>query len=373
MSTRRKRILYLVTRSVHGGAQSHVLTLMTNVRAAYEVTLGAGCEGQLTDRARAEGVPVHILPHLMSPAWAAHAVNALWETKRLIRRVRPDLISTHSFKAGLAGRLAARQCGVVSIHTAHGWPFSPGVPWLRRQIALPIERKAAAWCQRIIAVSAADRLLGLRFHVARPDQLVTIQNGVPDSRLRAVPGRTGGPEIVMVGRFEQQKDFDLLLRAIHGLPADVHATLVGDGPTRGRMEALTRRLGLDGRVRFLGFRADVAEILSGAQVFVLTSRWEGLPRSVLEAMRAGLPVVASDVGGVGEAVLDGDTGFLVAPGDVETLRQRLDQLCVDPPLRERMGAAARRRYEAHFKAERMLSETVAIYREVLAGAPSRST
>jgi glycosyltransferase involved in cell wall biosynthesis len=369
LTNRRKRLLYLVTRSVFGGAQSHVLTLLTKFRAEYDVALGVGCEGQLTEGARSDGIDVHILPHLMSRPWPVHAMTAVWEIKRLILRVQPDLVSTHSFKAGLAGRLAATQCGVASVHTAHGWPFSPGVPWLRRQVTLPIERRAAAWCRRIIAVSEADYELGVHRHVARPEQLVTVQNGVPDSHLRAEPGRPGRPEIVMVGRFEPQKDFPLLLRAIHGLPGDVHATLVGDGPTRVKAEALSRRLGLSGYVRFLGFRSDVAEILSDAQVFVLASRWEGLPRSVLEAMRAGVPVVASDVGGVGEAVVDGDSGFLIPRGNVEALRRRLGQLCADSKLRERMGAAARSRYEIHFVAERMLRETLQVYREVLAGVP----
>jgi glycosyltransferase involved in cell wall biosynthesis len=169
----------------------------------------------------------------------------------------------------------------------------------------------------------------------------------------------------MVGRFEPQKDFGLLVRAIHGLHADVHVTLVGDGPTRGAAETLARHLGLEERIQFLGFRHEVARILSEAHVFVLASKWEGLPRSILEAMRAGLPVVASDVGGVGEAVVEGDTGFLVPRGSVDAVRSRLERLCEVPELRARLGAAGRARYLAHFTLEGMLRGTACVYADVL--------
>jgi len=169
-----------------------------------------------------------------------------------------------------------------------------------------------------------------------------------------------------VARFEPPKDFPTLLRALRMVTAPWRAILVGDGPTRPGVEELARELGLADWVEFVGWRTDVADILARAQVFVLSSRWEGLPISILEAMRAGLPVVASQVGGVGEAVIAHETGWLVPPGDAGQLSQRIEELCVDPSLRARMGVAGRRRWEDRFRVERMVEETSALYADVLA-------
>jgi len=177
----------------------------------------------------------------------------------------------------------------------------------------------------------------------------------------------------MVARFERQKDHATLLQALAGLAHRAwELELIGDGPLRPEAAALTRALGIGDRVHFLGARRDVAERLACQQAFLLISNWEGFPRSILEAMRAGLPVVASDVGGVREAVVDGSTGLLVPRGNPDALRERLDVLLQDPTLRSRFGQAGRARYEERFTFDRMLEQTLAIYRDVIRPrAPSR--
>ena len=137
--------------------------------------------------------------------------------------------------------------------------------------------------------------------------------------------------------------------------------LIGDGPLQLAVEAQARRLGIAERVRFLGLRRDVAERLAQSQLFVLATRWEGFPYTILEAMRAGLPVVASDVGGVREAVVHGETGLLVPRGDEQALRQRLSEMLASVDLRQRLGAAGRRRFEATFTFARMIDKTAAVY------------
>ena len=194
---------------------------------------------------------------------------------------------------------------------------------------------------------------------------MTIRYGVRDVPERAVPGAAGVPVVAMVARFEPQKDYACLLRALAGVAGPWRAVLVGDGPTRPAAEALARELGIAERVSFLGSRDDVAGILASAHVFALATRWEGLPITILEAMRAGLPVVASDVGGVSEAVLEGENGFVVPSGDPDRLGNRIDQLCAGAALRNRMGATSRRRFEAEFTLERMLTATAAVYDGIL--------
>jgi glycosyltransferase involved in cell wall biosynthesis len=201
-------------------------------------------------------------------------------------------------------------------------------------------------------------------------RVVTVHNGMPDvpPTLRANPGQSPA-RLVTVARYEPQKDHGTLLRALGGLQDQPwELDLIGDGPLRGQMERLARELGLQGRVHFLGQRKDVGQLLARAQVSLLVSNWEGLPLSILEAMRAGLPVVATSVGGVSETIRDQETGYLIARGDVEGLREGVRRLLTDPDLRIRMGAAGRRHYEQHFTLDQMVRKTLAVYQEALAGS-----
>lgn len=264
--------------------------------------------------------------------------------------------------------MGARLAGVPAVFTAHGWAFSEGIPQPRRWVMLQAERLAAHWAERIICVSEYDRRLALQYGVGRPEQLVTVHNGIPPvaDSLWAKPGEGGNVRLVMVARFSPPKDPFLLLRALAGLKGCTwELWFVGGGELEELAREESTRLGLGDRVCFLGTRRDVAELLARCHIFVLISNWEGLPLTVLEAMRAGLPVVASDVGGVGEAVVDGVTGFLVPRGDVRLLRERLKVLLENPELRARMGAAGYERFRKHFTVDRMVARTKEVYYEVL--------
>ncbi len=284
-----------------------------------------------------------------------------------IRAFRPDLISTHSSKAGWLGRLAGKATGIPCLFTAHGWAFTHGVPEPQRTVYRVLERATAPLATRIVCVSEHDRRIGIAAGMTK-DRLVTIHNGMPDipPNLRATPGAGGPVRIAMVARMDRQKDHGTLLRAIHGI-AGVQLDLIGDGPSEASIRTLAQEIGVIDRVRFLGERKDVAEVLARAQVFALISHWEGFPRSTLEAMRAGLPVVVSDAGGAAEAVEEGVTGHVVPRGDVTTVRDRLASLVGNAPLRQEMGAAGRRRYEAMFTFDHMFQRTLGVYREILAG------
>jgi glycosyltransferase involved in cell wall biosynthesis len=173
----------------------------------------------------------------------------------------------------------------------------------------------------------------------------------------------------MVARFEEQKDHHTLFHALAGLTENSwEVDLIGDGPLLSRARAEAEGLGIAGRVRFLGSRRDVAEQLAGAQGFLLISKWEGFPISILEAMRAGLPVIASAVGGIPESVTDDETGLLVPYRDPEGLRHRLARLIRDAGLRARLGASGRSRYEREFTLDHSFSKTLQVYREAAARA-----
>ena len=363
------RIAFIITRVDDiGGAQIHVRDLSAALRAAGEdaMVLG-GSDGVLAGELRAKGIPFHSLRHLARAVRPLQDARCVLELRQTLREIEPDIISTHSTKAGFLGRIAGKTLGIPTLFTAHGWGFTEGRPRLQALAFWAIERAAAAWAAQIITVCESDRKAAVRARVAPRERLTTIYNAMPDidSALRARPGNSP-PRLLMVARLSHWKDQPALLRALSGL-TDLAWQLefVGDGPLFEQLKELTGSLGIASRVTFLGYRPDVPERMAEAQLFLLISKWEGFPRSILEAMRAGLPVVASDVGGVKESVVNGETGFVIPAGDVLQLRECLRQLLTDAELRTTMGEAGRARYEEKFTFDRLVERTTEVYQSVV--------
>ena len=365
------KIVYIVTRADPvGGVQIHLRDLTGALQGlGHSPTVVTGGTGPLIDQLRAQGTPAISLRHLTLPISPMRDVLALGEIRRVLKALRPELVAVHSSKAGILGRLAAKSLGLPVLLTAHGWNFTPGIPPFEAACYRQIERLAGPLASKIVTVSEFDRQLAIKAGIASGERIVTVHNGMPDvaPKLRAQPGGPA-PRLVMVARFGPQKDHATLLRALVGLQ-DFPWTLdlIGNGPLMSQMQALTAALGISERVRFHGQRLDVEQILAQSQAFLLTTNWEGFPRSILEAMRAGLPVVASSVGGIGEAIQDGETGYLVPRGNVDVLRHRLAGLLTDPALRVRLGTQGRRRYEEHFTLGHLVNKTLAVYRDILGG------
>jgi glycosyltransferase involved in cell wall biosynthesis len=364
------KITYVVTRAEPiGGVQIHVRDLaVTLKRQGHAPSVLVGGEGAFVESLRAAQVPVEVLPHLTVPISPLGDLRALREIRIALRRQSPDLVALHSSKAGILGRIAARSLGLPALLTAHGWNFTPGIAPVAAAVYRQIERMAGRISTRIITVSEYDRRLALEAGLTGADHVVAVHNGIPDIplELRAQPDRTP-PRLVMIARFEAQKDHPTLLRALAGLrDSEWELDLIGDGPLLKRMESLAAEVGLRDRVNFRGQRMDVPQLLAGAQVSLLVTNWEGLPLSILESMRAGLPVIATDVAGIGEAISDGETGYLVPRGDVKLLQDRIARLLGDARRRLRQGQAARARYERHFTLEQFVGRTLAVYEDVLA-------
>lgn len=366
------RIVYLITRADPiGGAQIHVRDLAAAVRTqGHEPSVITSGSGPFIDDLRSMGIPVLVLQHLRVPIRPIQDLRALREIHSALTTLRPDLVAAHSSKAGILGRVAGRSLKLPVVFTVHGWAFTPGIPPARAALYRRVERLVGPLASRLITVSEYDRQLALEARIAPADRVVTVHNGMPDvpPALRADPGRSP-PRLIMVARFEPQKDHPTLLAALGGLrdlPWEID--LVGDGPLMGDMRARAEALGLAARVRFLGQRRDVGQLLAGAQASLLATNWEGFPLSILEAMRAGLPVVASDVGGIHESVRDGETGYLVPRAGVDELRDRIRRVLTDAELRVRMGRGGRTRFEREFTLERSVAGTLAVYRDVLAAA-----
>jgi glycosyltransferase involved in cell wall biosynthesis len=366
------RIAYIVTRSDSvGGVQVHVRDLAAQLKAqGHFPTILTGGNGPFVQQLRARSIPTISLRHLAVPIHPMRDLLALREIRRVLRDLRPDLLAVHSAKAGILGRLAGRSLHIPVVLTAHGWTFTPGIPTLPAAVYRQMERSVGPFTSKIIAVSEFDRQLALEARIVPENRLVTVYNGTPDvpAQLRADPSRSPA-RLVMVARFEAQKDHATLLHALAGLKDQPwEADLIGEGPLRASMESLAAGLGIADRIHFLGQRTDVDQILSQAQISLLITNWEGFPITILEAMRAGLPVVASSVAGNGEAISEGTTGFLVPRGDAVAVRDRVGRLLTDPGLRARMGSNGRARYQQHFTLDHFVTQTLAVYHSVLTGS-----
>jgi glycosyltransferase involved in cell wall biosynthesis len=362
MRDRKPRLLMLITLSELGGAQTAVALLLPGIVAEFEVTVAAQGSGPLRVAAETAGARYVELHHVRRPIDPWHDALALVELIRLCRQVGPDIVHVHSSKMGVLGRLAAWLAHVpIRVLTVHGWSFAP-YHGPSRSLFVWIERLMRPVTTTVVCVSEKTRQEGVAARACDPRRSVVIHNAVDVHAFAHAPRRDRTAEVVGVGRFAYPKDFATLLEALRLVEAPCRVRLVGDGPELDAVASALDRMGLSRRVQLLGARADVPDLLASSDIFVLSSRSEGFPVSVLEAMAAGLPVVATDVGGVAEAVEEGETGFLVPAGDSEALARGLERLLVDGELRHRLGAAGRARARSHFDVSPYRAAYAALYR-----------
>ena len=378
----RLRVLHLITRLIVGGAQDNtLLTAELHDRDRYEVHLAAGAEVTLHDRARASADAFHSIPSLRNPIHPLHDLHALWQIVALIKKHRFDIVHTHSSKAGLLGRLAARLAGVpIVVHTIHGSAFHPGQPAWKSRLFQSLERAARPMADYILTLSDSDRSELSAVGIVDPERSRTVYTGMDESRLVPTPGvqrsdtrqSLGVSErdllILMVGRHDRQKAPDILVRAFARVaPRHPHAilALAGDGPIRPEVEELARQLGIADRVRFLGTRSDIPDLLIAADIFSFSSLREAMGRAMLEAMLLGRPVVVPRTSGIPEAVIEGETGLLFPVGDSDRLAEQLQYLLDRPDERARLGAAGQAHVRSLFGADTMVRSIEEVYDALL--------
>jgi len=364
----RRRILIVITRSVLGGAQTYVYNLATNLpEDRYEVTVACQGAGPLVTALDHRGIRVTELRYMRNEIRLTRDLLAVAELVSLIREIKPDLIHLNSSKAGFLGRIAAAVCGIPAVYFVHGWAFRQNATATFRPIAIWAERLAAPLCSRFISPSRHEIEIGRQFRIGRMSRCVCIPHGIKADAPRANPAgwnQDGSVTACMVARFERPKRQELLILAAKQVPS-VRLVLVGDGDRRASCETLVRRLGMADRVDFLGNRLDVADILAKAHMGIMSTDMESLPIALLEAMRAGLPVLGTQTGGVPEVIEHGVNGFMGPTGDSEWMAEAFSRLAGDPKRRENMGAASRVLFEKKFTLERMVQQTLEVYDSVI--------
>jgi glycosyltransferase involved in cell wall biosynthesis len=377
------KVVHIITRLELGGAQRNTLFTVANLdRARFLPVLVTGPGGILMEEARALGVPLEVAPSLARPLSPLRDLAAFREVRALLRRRHPDaaIVHTHSSKAGIVGRWAARSAGApVIVHTIHGWGVTPGQGGALRTALLLAERATARVTTRFVAVSRKNLEDGVAWGVFARERCTVIRSGVDLAAFAAaVPDRAGleretgipadAPLVLMPACLKPQKD-PLAFVAAAALVARDHPrarfAVAGDGEMARAVRDEAERLGLAGVFHLLGWRFDLPSLVAGAAVVVLTSRWEGLPQVIPQARAAGRPLVVTAVDGSPEAVSDGVSGFLVPPGDPGAAAARISQLLSDPALARRMGEAGRRGLE-EFGREAMVRAQEKLYLELLA-------
>jgi glycosyltransferase involved in cell wall biosynthesis len=381
----RARIAHVITESNLGGAQRNTLLSLQGLLAAgLDVELICGPGGPLPEEARASGAVAHLVPELVRPVDPVRDLRALVAIHRLCRQRRYAIVHTHCTKAGWLGRAAAWGARVpVIVHTIHGAPFELARD-ARTRVFLTLERLAARVTHRLVCVGETFRRHVAGWGIAPEDKLITIYSGVDfgahvprravAETKRALGLEDAWPIVGCVGRLTEAKALHYLIEAVAGLRHKyprLRLLLVGDGPLRPALQAVSQRLGCAEAVDFLGERDDVADLLPTFDVYAMSSRWEGVGRAMTEAMLAGLPVVATDVGGVGELVIDGRTGLVRPPGDPGALATAIDLVISDRDLALGLGTAGRERARELMGADRMVDDLCRLYTGLLAHAESR--
>ncbi|PTS37606.1 glycosyltransferase family 4 protein [Limosilactobacillus fermentum] len=361
------KIVYVITQATWGGAQAHLYSLIERqVKIGNTVTLISGIEGRLSDQIKKNlpQVKLVIISNLVRQVSLINDFKAIRALRKLLKRLKPDILHLHSSKAGMVGRLAALGLSMKVVFTVHGWGFTPGVSKKQQLLIKLVEKTLQPLTTYYICVSEFDQNIGLRGKVlkASKENYVVIHNGAPkpkefDRRPATLPVR-----LVMTARFSKQKDQTSLIRAVKSLDkSKYHLSLVGDGETLEDNQRLVEELRLTDNVSFEGFKSDVSDSLIHNDVYILSTHYEGLPISIIEAMSYKLPIIATDVGGNKELVKD--NGYLIS--SISDLTQRIQYLIDHPDLIGRLGNASYELYKNEYTLEHCLDKINFYYNELI--------
>lgn len=381
MNSGNTTVLHIITKMAVGGAQMNTLISCRDITAmGYPSAVLTGPEispeGTFSDLSDKYGIPVFEAPHLIRKLSLYHDIRAFFEIKRIIEEHNFSIVHTHGSKAKFLGRLAAHMARVPVkiVQTVHGWSFFDTMPPLQKAFYAVLERVGYRYAHSNIVVSPHDIRKGVNWGIGKPEDYQLIRSGVEFDKFIAMRGRKresremlgipqDAPVVGTVIRLAPQKHpeaiVDVARMVVKRLP-DTRFVVVGDGPLSDYMKSYIEELDLGTNFHLLGSRKDVAEILPSFDVFLLTSRSEGLPRAMLEALAVKIPVVATDVGGIAELVNGLRNGYLCSHGDLECLSSGVIRLLESPELREDLLSTVDQDLKP-FSAEIMVEELFQLY------------
>lgn len=365
-----KRVLFVATTASHIRA-FHIPFINLLSEKGYKVEVACYPDVSVSDVQPIWGIPFSRSPY------SRRNIHAFHKIKRLLWERSYDLIHVHTPVAAFLTRVAARNMNVPVLYTVHGFHFYKGAPLKNHLIYGTMERLAARWTAGLIVMNREDLEAGRRFGLREGKNLFYVHGVGVDLSYYGNPGcKPAGAELnipegshiaLCVAEMIPRKNHLQLLAAWRIVTREVpnaHLLLAGNGELRSRLESLVSKTGLSGSVHFLGYRSDIPNLVAKSHVVVLTSRHEGLPRCVMEAMAAGKPVVATDVRGSRDLIRDGVNGLLVPLGDLESLAKALIRLLIDKDLAQRMGTAGHKMIQ-EYSLDKVLEEMWDIYQRYL--------
>jgi len=383
VTTRKTRVLLVITGLATGGATNVVLDIASHFKnhPGFDVQLVTGPvppgRNDVTHLAYERGIPTQVIPSLINRINLLANLKAIAEIRRIMVQGKYDIVHTHSSVAGVIGRLAALTAGMpVIIHHVHGWGLNESMPGWTRKLYLALERFCAKFTDRIIAVSEPDIQKGLIQVIGEKDKFSLIYNGidlekfrqvVDDQQVRSELGLDPDSKLVgMIGRLDEQKnplDFIQAAAIVAKEYPKAQFLIIGDGSLRPDCEKLIDELDLKDKFFLLGFRNDVARILPVLTMTAMSSLWEGLPLAFIEAMSAGKPIVANDIDGASDVIVNGETGFLVTPHQPREMAERILTLLNNETLCKKMARVAQQRSD-QYSLDRMVGKVEALYNEL---------
>ncbi len=375
------KIAHIVTNFALGGAQDYLITTIQNLdQNKFDLFIFGHMEGERTqvlDKLKnVHCVNVSALSREISPF---KDLIAIFQIFRLVKKYKITLVHTHSSKAGVIGRIAAKLGGVkIIVHTIHGFSFHDFMNRGRRTAFIFLERLMARITDALLLVSKKEKKIATELKIIPKKYLETIYNGVDYLPFADLVNRINLRKtlnfsdrdfvIGFSGRFSQQKALHILIESFSIINKEFPETrllLVGDGLLKNQLEAQAKKLNIIDKIRITGFKNDVAQFYKIMDVFVMTSLWEGLSRSLVEAMYAKLPVIATDVGGTADAVRDGETGWLIKPNDAQVLVIALREAIRYPDLRKKMGEIGYNWARNTFDVEKNCKQISDLYEKII--------
>ncbi len=386
------KILYIITQADGGGAQNYTLALAKHFNGAIAAGHRAGSDsasneaGKLFIDAQRAGLKTFELKHLKRRIDPWQDVLAVWEIRELIKTYEPDIVHLNSSKAGILGSFAAMGLKKKTVFTAHGFIFNETLPWSIKSLYLSLEKTASSFRDFIITVSDADRSSALEYNLIAPEKIQIVHNGIgpidfftaDEARgalnLSPVPlplplgegrgeGFKGKLTFGTVASFYKTKGLDVLLQAIAVLGKETRDkcqfVIIGDGPERRELELRIMNYELGNNVTLLGKISEAGRYLKAFDCLIMPSRKEGFPYALLEAIQAGLPIIATNVGGIPEAL--GNAGILIDPENPQALTEAIVKIADDQEKRSVLSRLARERASL-FTEEKMFAETEEVYK-----------
>ena len=363
-------ILHIITRGdVNGGAQAHIIDLSKEqLTQGHQVAIICGVSSQVFDKLNHLGVKTFCLNEIKRQIHPYYDVIAIIKIINIIRKEQPHIIACHTSKAGVIGRFAGKFSKTKTVYTPHSWIFSEPSYANKRKLYIKIEQWMASFCHKIITVSENDFKIAAKIKI---NKCITIHNGMADIDQALVKQDyriKDKLKLIVVARLEEPKDLSSLFNALAHLKGrQWELNIFGDGSLRPALEYECKQLAIDKQIIFHGDCHNIDQQLFNSDVFILTSKSEGFPISIIEAMRAGLPVIASTVGGIPEAIKHGENGLLVNNNQLDSLITAIDQLLSNPKKIEQYGRDGRMKYEQLLTAKIMSDKTLALYNNILIG------